>query len=280
MRNLPVSAGVGLRALHHREWLERRPAVGWLEAHAENCLGGGPGRKTLESLRADYPVSLHAVGLSLGSAEGLDETHLHRIADLVSAIDPAAVSDHLSWSVSEGVYLPDLLPLPLTEESLEVVARNVSRAQERIGRPLLIENPSAYLSFRHSPMPEPEFLIELARRTGCGLLLDVNNLYVSARNLGFDPEAALTAYPRELVGEIHLAGHAVKRVDGVELRIDDHGSPVPEPVWSLFDRALSLIGPRPTLMEWDTAIPPLEVLLGQAELAQARLERAAERAAA
>lgn len=280
MQKLPVSAGVGLRAPHHRHWLERRPAAGWIEAHAENYLGGGPGRKALESLRADYPVSLHAVGLSLGSAEGLDESHIDRVANLVSAIDPAAVSDHLSWSVSGGVYLPDLLPLPLTEESLQVVAHNVLKVQERIGRPLLIENPSAYLSFRHSPIPEPEFLAELARRTGCGLLLDLNNLYVSARNLGFEAEAALAAYPRDLVGEVHLAGHAVKRIDGAELRIDDHGSPVSEPVWALFERALELIGPLPTLIEWDTALPPLEALLAEAELAQARLDRTARRNAA
>jgi uncharacterized protein (UPF0276 family) len=280
MQQLPVTTGVGLRASHHRDWLARQPATGWLEAHAENYLGGGPARRALESLRRDYPVSLHAVGLSLGSAEGLDEAHLGRVAALVHAIEPAAISDHLSWSVSEGLYLPDLLPLPLSEESLAVVARNIDRAQERIGRPLLIENPSLYLAFRHSPIPEPEFLGALARRTGCGLLLDLNNLYVSARNLGFDPETALAEYTREPIGEIHLAGHAVKRIDGAELRIDDHGSAVAEPVWALYERALDLLGPRPTLIEWDTALPPLELLLGQAELAQARLRRALERAAA
>jgi hypothetical protein len=167
--------------------------------------------------------------------------------------------------------LPDLLPLPLTEESLKIVADNIDRAQARIGRPLLIENPSSYLAFRHSPIPEPEFLGELARRTGCGVLLDLNNLYVSARNLGFDAEIALAAFAGEQVGEFHLAGHAVKRIEGAELRIDDHGSPVPEPVWALFDRALDLFGPRPTLVEWDSAIPPIEILLGQAELAKTRL---------
>ncbi|HVG81330.1 MAG TPA: DUF692 domain-containing protein [Methylomirabilota bacterium] len=280
MQHLPVSAGVGLRAPHHREWLERRPAMGWLEVHAENYLGGGPARRELESLRQDYPVSLHAVGLSLGSAEGLDEAHLDRVSELVQAIEPAALSDHLSWSVSEGLYLPDLLPLPLTEESLSVVARNIDRAQERIGRPLLIENPSLYLAFRHSPIPEPEFLGELARRTGCGLLLDLNNLYVSACNLGFDAGTALAGYPRERIAEIHLAGHAVQEIDGVDLRIDDHGSAVPEPVWALYECALDLVGPRPTLIEWDTALPPPEVLLDQAELAQARLRRALGRVAA
>jgi uncharacterized protein (UPF0276 family) len=277
MTSLPPSAGVGLRAHHHRAWLEQRPPMRWLEAHAENYLGGGPGRKTLENLRAGYPVSLHAVGLSLGSAEGLDQAHLDRIAALVRAIDPAAVSDHLAWSVCEGAYLPDLLPLPLTEESLALVAANIQHAQERIGRPLLIENPSTYLAFRHSPIPEAEFLGELARRTGCGLLLDLNNLFVSACNLGFDAGAALAAYPGEAIGEFHLAGHAVRRIEGVELRIDDHGSAVAEPVWALFERALDLFGPRPTLIEWDTAIPPLEILLSEAERAGLRLRRFKDR---
>lgn len=278
MRDLPFSAGIGLRAPHHADILERRPAVGWLEAHAENYLGGGPSRRALERLRRDYPISLHAVGLSLGSAEGLDEAHLARLADLARAIEPAAVSDHLSWSVQEGIYVPDLLPLPLTEESLAVVAANIERAQDRIGRRMLIENPSTYLAFRQSPIPEPEFLTELTRRTGCGLLLDINNLYVSACNLGFEADRILTAYPGEAVGEIHLAGHTVKRIGAAELRIDDHGSPVAEPVWRLYERALDWLGPRATLIEWDSAIPPLETLLGQAGLAQGRLAGRSENA--
>ncbi|HXV24832.1 MAG TPA: DUF692 domain-containing protein [Alphaproteobacteria bacterium] len=280
MVTLPLNAGIGLRAPHHDPIMERRPAVGWLEAHAENYLGAGPARRTLERLRADYPISLHSVGLSFGSAEGLDIGHLDRIAELVAAIEPAAVSDHLSWSVCEGVYLADLLPLPLSEETLAAVAANVLRAQDRLGRPLLIENPSAYVAFRHSPIPEPEFLAELARQTECGILLDINNLYVSARNLGFDPEAALNAYPEAIIGEIHLAGHAIKQIGEIELRIDDHGSPVQDPVWGLFERALKRIGPRPTLIEWDSALPSLEVLVGQAELAELRLAHVAKEAAA
>jgi uncharacterized protein (UPF0276 family) len=276
MSPLPSVAGIGLRARHHREFHERRPITGWLEAHAENYLGGGAARRMLQCLRADYPIGLHAVGLSLGSAAGLDETHLDRVAALVGAIEPALLSDHLSWSMCEGIYLADLLPLPLTEESLDVVARNVMRAQERLGRPLLIENPSTYLRFEHSAIPEPEFLAELARRTGCGLLLDLNNLYVSACNLGFEAHAALAAYPAPCIGEIHLAGHTLKRIEGVELRIDDHGSAVQEPVWALLEDALASFGPRPTLIEWDTDIPELEVLLGQAEQADARICRAAE----
>jgi uncharacterized protein len=234
----------------------------------------------LQRLCADYPIGLHAVGLSLGSAAGLDEGHLDRVAALVRAIEPAVLSDHLSWSMCEGIYLADLLPLPLTEESLDVVARNVMRAQERLGRPLLVENPSNYLRFEHSPIPEPEFLAELARRTGCGLLLDLNNLYVSACNLGFDANAALAAYPAARIGEIHLAGHTLKRIEGVELRIDDHCSAVQEPVWALFEAALASFGARPTLIEWDTEVPELEVLLGQAEQADARIARARRRGAA
>jgi uncharacterized protein (UPF0276 family) len=273
MDSLPRSAGIGLRAPHHMPMLEARPAVGFLEVHAENYLGAGPSRRALERLRADYPVSLHAVGLSLGSAEGVDADHLGRVAELALRIDPAAVSDHLSWSVAEGVYFPDLLPLPLTEESLEIVTSNVLRAQDRLRRPLMIENPSSYLAFTHSTIPEPEFLAELSRRSGCGLLLDLNNLYVSAANLGGDAEAELDRFPAAAIGELHLAGHSLRRIGDAELRIDDHASAVGEPVWRLYEKALHLIGPRATLIEWDSALPSLPTLLGEAVLAQERLAR-------
>jgi uncharacterized protein (UPF0276 family) len=275
MDSLPKSAGIGLRQPYHAPMLELRPEVGFLEVHAENYLGGGPARRALERLRADYPISLHAVGLSLGSADGIDRDHLDRVAELAFRIDPAAVSDHLSWSVSEGVYLPDLLPLPLTEECLDVVAANILRAQDRLGRPLLIENPSSYLSFTYSPIPEPDFLLELSRRSGCGLLLDLNNLFVSAANLGRDAETELERFAPAAVRELHLAGHSLRRIGDAELRIDDHASAVSESVWRLFEKAIRRFGPRPTLIEWDSALPPLSVLLGQAELAQARLARAA-----
>src|SRR5262245_60321945 len=186
MLALPCRAGIGLRSPHHKDMTDHRPAVGWIEVHPENYLGGGPARRTLERLRTDYPISLHAVGLSLGSADGLGERNLDRLVALANAIEPAALSDHLSWSSFDGTYLADLLPLPLTEESLAVVAANLDQVQQRFGRPIMIENPSAHLAFRHSTIPEPEFLAELGRRTGCGVLLDLNNLYVSACNLGYD----------------------------------------------------------------------------------------------
>jgi uncharacterized protein (UPF0276 family) len=267
-------AGIGLRAPHLGEVQAARPPVAWLEVHAENYLGGGPARRALLAIRREYPVSLHAVGLSLGTAEGMDGRHLERVADLVGALEPALVSEHLSWSVTGGAYLNDLLPLPYTEEALGVVSRAVDRVQARLGRSILVENPSRYLRFRHSPIPEPEFLAELCRRTGCGLLLDVNNVYVSAANLGLDAAAYLQAVPAERVEEIHLAGHARNDADGVTVLIDDHGSPVAPPVWALFEAALARLGPRPTLIEWDTDLPPLATLLAEAGRAAARLAAA------
>jgi len=275
----PAGCGIGLRAPHVTEVLERRPAIAWLEVHAENYMGGGPARRALERLRADYPMSVHGVGLSLGSADGLDAAHLERLARLVQRLEPALVSEHLSWSVTGGTYLNHLLPLPYTEEALEVLCAHVTRAQERLGRRLLVENPSGYLRFRHSPIPEPQFLSALARRTGCGLLCDVNNVYVTCANLGGDAAAWLDALDPSTVGEIHLAGHAVNDVDGGDterrtILIDDHGSPVADPVWRLFEGALGRFGAIPTLIEWDTDVPPLEVLLAEAAKAQRRLDTA------
>jgi uncharacterized protein (UPF0276 family) len=244
-----------------------RPPVGWFEVHAENYMGGGPALRALEAVRRDYPVSLHGVGLSLGSAEGLDGGHLDRLRSLVDRLEPVLVSEHLSWSVAGGVYLNHLLPLPYREETLEVVARHVARAQDRLERSLLIENPSSYLRFRHSTIPEPEFLGELARRTGCGLLCDVNNVYVSSQNLAFDPDAWLDALPAGAVGEIHLAGHAVNHPGGRAVLIDDHGSRVTGAVWDLYARAVARFGLTPTLIEWDTNLPALEILLDEASIA-------------
>ena len=266
----PLS-GIGLRAPHVAEVAATRPAIGWLEVHAENYMGGGPAVAALERVRRDYPVSIHGVGLSLGSAEGLDAAHLERLVRLVARLDPVLVSEHLSWSIVGGAYLNHLLPLPYTDESLALVARHVERAQERLGRRLLIENPSSYLRFRDSPIPEPRFLNALARRTGCGLLCDVNNVYVSCRNLGGDPDAYLDALDPGAVHEIHLAGHAVNVADGRPVLIDDHGSPVAEAVWRLYGRALARFGPVATLIEWDTDVPPLPVLLGEAARSAAML---------
>jgi uncharacterized protein len=267
-----TGAGVGLRAPHVAEILATRPAVRFLEVHSENYMGGGAALASLERLRRDYPVSLHGVGLSLAGADQLDSTHLARLARLVERVDPMLVSEHLAWCVVDGAYLNHLLPLPYDEESLAITCRRVARAQETLGRRLLVENPSRYLRFRHSPIPEPEFLNELARRTGCGILLDVNNVYVSCSNFGEDPHAYLEAVTAGVVGEIHLAGHSTNDADGRTILIDDHGSRVPGPVWQLYARALERCGPVPTLVEWDTNLPELGVLLGEAAAAQRCLD--------
>ncbi len=276
-QSIPAEAGIGLRHPHLREILEGRPKLAWLEVHSENYMVGGPPRHHLESLRADYPISLHGVGLSLGSAEPLDAEHLRRLRELTDRIEPGLVSEHLSWSVVGGVYLNDLLPLPYTEEALAIVVAHVERTQEALGRAILIENPSSYLRYRHSTIPEWEFLAEITRRSGCGILLDVNNVYVSACNHGFDAAAYLDAMPAAAVGEIHLAGHARRQVGDRTIHIDDHGSAVIEPVWQLYSHALARVGQVPTLIEWDCNIPALAVLAGEAEQAQRRLDAAAER---
>jgi uncharacterized protein (UPF0276 family) len=276
---MPAAAGIGLRSPHLAEVLATRPAIPWLEVHPENYLGGGPAVRALEALRRDYPISLHAVGLSLGSATGPDPRHLARVRELVQRLAPALVSEHLAWSQVGGAYLNHLLPLPYTEESLAAVCRNVDAVQDALGRPVLVENPSGYLRFRASTIPEAEFLAALAGRTGCGLLCDVNNVHVTACNLGLDPAAYLDALPAGAVGEIHLAGHSVNDADGLPILIDDHGSPVADPVWALYERALHRFGPVPSLVEWDTAVPALDVLVAEAQRADDRRRRALGRGA-
>ncbi len=271
---IPAAAGIGLRHPHLPDFLSGRPAVSWLEVHSENFLGaGGPRRQALQRIRENYPVSCHGVGLSLGSAEGLDEDHLARLTALFEVIQPGLISEHVSWSVNQGAYLNDLLPLPYTQEALAVLCRNIEHAQEVFGRRILIENPSTYLTFSASEMSESEFISEAVERSGCGLLLDVNNVYVTAENHGLDAEAYIAALPAGAVGEIHIAGHAVTELEGQRLLIDDHGSRVPPPVWHLLEMALAQCGPVPVLVEWDTAIPSLEVLLEEAGLAQMALDR-------
>jgi hypothetical protein len=281
---IPASAGIGLRFPHHRQVMSERPDIAWFEVHPENYLGFGVIAEDLQTIRRDYPISLHATGLSLGSADGLDTDHLADIAALCRRIEPGLVSDHLSWSGVDGVHLPDLLPLPYDAESLAVVARNIDRVQTALGRPILIENPSAYMAFADSALSEAEFLGELVRIAGCGVLLDINNIVVSAGNLGEAPEARLAALldhaPAAAIGEIHLAGHEVRTLDGgVLLRIDTHGAPVSPEVWALFETAMRRIGPRPTLIEWDTDIPDFEVLQGEAAQAQTILDRETARRA-
>lgn len=270
-QGLPARAGIGLRSPHVDEVRATRPALSWLEVHPENYLGGGPAARALEAIRADYPLSFHAVGLSVGSAEGVDRRHLNRIKGLVDRFQPAMVSEHLAWSQAGGAYLNHLLPLPYTEESLAAVCRNVDEVQTTLGRRVLVENPSGYLRFAASTIPEPEFLSALAARTGCGLLCDVNNIHVTAENLGLDARAYLAALPGDAIGEIHVAGHSVNEAAGRPILIDDHGSPVSHAVWTLYEEALRRFGPRPTLVEWDTAIPPLDTLMAEARRADARL---------
>ena len=224
---IPIKAGIGTRFQHHQAVIDRKPPVSWFEVHTENYMGGGAPSRDLDVIRSDYAISLHGVGLSLGSAEGLDAGHLARIRQVAERVEPALVSEHLSWSVSGGVYLADLLPLPMTEEALATVCRNVDQTQHYLKRQILVENPSTYLRFRHSTVPEWEFLSAVAARTGCGILCDVNNIFVSAANHGWQASDYLAALPPSAVGEIHLAGHSVRELEGGRtLRIDDHGSRV------------------------------------------------------
>jgi uncharacterized protein len=267
---VPVKAGIGLRFPHQRLVAEQRPAAAWFEVHTENYFGGGTRLKHLERIREHHPLSLHGTALSLGSAEGIDAAHLKRVAECVARLEPGLISEHLSFSRIDSVYYADLLPLPLNEEALAVVCRNVGAMQDALKRPVLIENPSNYLQFRHSTIPEWEFLAQLVARTGCGILCDVNNIYVSACNHGWDAFAYLDGLPPDAIGEIHLAGHAECMIGGVKVLIDNHGSRVAEPVWELFDAALRRFGPKPVLIEWDTDIPEFSVLQDEA----ARAERA------
>lgn len=266
-------AGIGLRARHYREFLGARPDLspraGWVEVHSENYFGaGGYDHHVLERVRADFPVSLHGVGLALGSAEGWHEAHLDRLAALVERIEPALVSEHLCWGAAGGRTFNDLLPLPYTAEALKLLAARVSRVQERLRRRILVENVSAYIAFSENEMTEGEFLADLSLRCGCGVLLDVNNLYVNQVNHGADAAAQMGALPPSCVEEIHLAGHLV--TDGG--LIDHHGDRVAAPVWHLYQGALERFGAVPTLIEWDTDVPALDILLEEAAKATALME--------
>jgi uncharacterized protein len=265
---MPAQAGIGLRAQHHAAVVCEQPAVGWLEVHSENYFGrGGAAREYLARARARYPLSLHGVGLSIGSTDPLDSTHLAELSGLARDMKPTLISEHLSWGSVAGRWMNDLLPMPYTGEALRHVAQRVSQLQDHLGRQVLIENVSSYLSFRGPELTEWDFLAQLVRECGCGLLLDVNNIYVSAMNHGFAAERYLEAIPAGAVQEIHLAGHSVTRIGNRELRIDTHSTPVCPAVWSLYALALSRLGALPTLIEWDTDIPPLDTLVAEAHKA-------------
>jgi len=265
---LPCIAGIGLRAPHYREVLQQLPKLGWVEVHSENFFGGGSPLRTLLRVREHYPVSLHGVGMGLASSAPLDQAHLSALRRLCDEVQPAAISEHLCWNSAAGLVINDLLPFPYTQEALSNVARRIEQVQEKLGRQLLVENLSSYLSFAHSEMSEGEFLAELTRRTGCGILFDVENLHVNTRNLGVDAEAFIKAIPADAVKEYHLAGYS--EIDGC--LVDTHDHPVYPEVWKLYEFALQHIGPRPTLIEWDSDIPALPVLMGEAAKAQQRME--------
>lgn len=276
---LPARAGLGLKPQHFREILETLPDIGFFEIHAENYLvEGGPFHHYLTLIRERYPLSIHGVGLSIGAEQPLDEAHLERLAGLIERYQPAAFSEHLAWSGHGDCFLNDLLPLPYDERSLARVCEHVERVQERLGRRLLLENPATYVEFASSTLDEPAFIAEVVRRTGCGLLLDVNNAYVSSINHGRDAAAYLDALPLEAVGEIHLAGFAEDRDGaGARLLIDSHGTPVDQAVWALYARTLRRSGALPTLLERDNDVPPLKVLLAEAGQAEALLAGARAR---
>jgi uncharacterized protein (UPF0276 family) len=273
---LPRRAGVGFKPEHFEAILASRPDVGFFEVHAENFMGdGGPPHRRLEALRADYPLSLHGVGLSIGSPRPLDRDHLRRLRRLVDRYEPGLFSEHLAWSSHESGYLNDLLPLPYTEETLATVVAHIDETQQALGRRMLLENPSTYVAFADSAIPEAEFLAEIAERAGCGLLLDVNNVVVQATNHDFDPIAYIDAFPLEAVGEIHLAGYFDSQDDaGHPLLIDAHDSPVRPQVLALYQRVIARAGRLPTLVEWDNEVPEWPTLHAEAR----RADRAAEAA--
>lgn len=265
---MPARAGIGLRAEHHADVLASRPDVGWLEVHSENHFApAGAAHSALDAIRAHYPLSLHGVGLSLGSCDPLDRPHLELLRLAIERYQPLLVSEHLCWGVAGGRHTNDLLPLPYTHEALRHLVSRVSEVQELLGRRILIENVSSYVTFRDSRMTEWDFLAQLARESGCGILLDVNNIYVSARNHDFDALEYLAALPLGSVEEIHLAGHSTRILDGHELLVDTHNARVCDDVWALYAAAVARFGRVPALIEWDTDLPALDVLVSEAQRA-------------
>ncbi len=278
---IPTRAGVGLKPQHYQDVLNKdansESTIHWFEVHTENYMGaGGPPHFYLEKIRRDYPISMHGVGLSLGSADGLNLEHLQGIKNMVDRYQPALVSEHISWSIAGGVYLNDLIPMPYTSETLKIACDHIDQVQNFLGRKILVENPSSYLLFKSSNMEEPDFINDILDKTGCGLLLDVNNVFVSCQNHGWDAIDYLRRLKPYAVGEIHLAGHSVKKWRGQKILIDDHGSNVCSEVWKLYEFTLSLMGPKPTLIEWDNNIPSFMTLEQEAARTNIFLNKAHE----
>lgn len=272
---LPARAGAGFKPAHFADIVGGDGSAGFFEVHAENYMGaGGPPHARLNKLRTDYPLSIHGVGLSIGGPGPLNADHLARLRALCDRYQPALFSEHLAWSSHTSGYLNDLLALPYTNETLAIVCRHIDEVQDALARPVLLENPSTYVSFTASDWDEASFIAEVWRRTGCGLLLDVNNVHVSAVNHGWDPVAYVDRLPLDAVGEIHLAGHA-KAIDGAgdSFLIDDHGAPVHHAVWALYRHVLEKTGPLPTLIEWDTDVPAWQVLVAEVERADSYLRQ-------
>lgn len=270
---MPVAAGIGLRMPHVARVLHERPRIAWLETHSENLFAaGGSFNTAMEQIRADYPLSLHGVGLSLGSADRLDDAHCLRLRKVVDHYQPALVSEHLCWGAVGTRHSNDLLPLPFTEEAVKLLVSRIGQVQEALKREILVENISTYLRFRDGEYTEWDFVAEVVRRSGCGLLCDVNNIFVNSVNHDFDPHVYLRSLPRAAVKEIHLAGFTRKEGLPVPLLIDSHSRPVDSAVWDLYDEAIGLFGPTPTLIEWDQDIPELEVLLVEAAHAEEVLD--------
>lgn len=273
MHNRPTSslgAGVGLRLQHLAAVIKDRPDASWFEIHPENYLANPHAAELLFEIARSYPISVHSVGVSVGSAGGIDRTHLARVKTLIDRLDPIMVSGHLAWSTHEGDYLNDLLPLPYHRESLAIVADHINQVQDALGRPYHLENPSSYLGFADSTMTETAFLAAVVERTGCRLLCDVSNVHVSARNLGYDPYRYIDEFPGEAIGEMHLGGFEIEaEANGGEVVIDTHSRPIDGHAWDLYAHAVARFGARPTLIEWDNAIPELTTLLDEAVKADA-----------
>jgi len=268
--------GIGLRGQHYKDILDEKPDIGWIEVHTENFFGGGSHRHYLSKARELYPLSFHCIGMSLGSDQPPDENHLRQVKELINIYEPFLVSDHLSWSASGNAHMNDLLPLPYTKDVLTRFCENVDHAQNTFGRKILIENPTSYIAFAANEMKEYEFLNEVAKRTGCGILLDINNIYVQAYNHGTETTCYINSFSRDIVEEIHLAGPTRRDLEGGSLLIDTHNCPVMPEVWALYEYAINHLGNVTTLIEWDSDLPALEKLVAEADKAQAVIDKSKE----